>query len=142
MTIARVALDVPLDSLFDFRVPEGAGAAAGNLVVVPFGRARKVGVVVEMAETSPIPAGRLRNLEKVVEDVPRLGSAELDLYDFCARYYHRALGEVAGAALPARLRQVSRRAVRMPRPEADARAGPGPAVEPTPAQRDAVERCL
>ncbi len=111
MKIARIALDVPLDDAFDFRIAEGQQVALGNLVVVPFGRARKVGVVVGLAADSAVPAERLRSIESVVADVPPLGAAELELFDFCARYYLRPLGEVLAAALPPRLRQVNRRAL-------------------------------
>lgn len=111
MTIARVALDVPIDEAFDFRVPQGLAAPVGSLVVVPFGRARKVGVVVAHASRSEFPASRLRDIESGVPDVAPLTEKELELYAFCARYYQRPLGEVIATALPPRLRQVSRRAV-------------------------------
>ena len=111
MRIARVALDVPLEDAFDFRVPEGVETSPGSLVVVPFGRARKVGVVVGHATRSSVPADRLRDLESVVADVAPLGKPELDLFEFCARYYQKPLGEVIAAALPPRLRQVRRRAI-------------------------------
>jgi primosomal protein N' (replication factor Y) (superfamily II helicase) len=108
--IAHVALDVPLDEAFDFRVAEGVDAPLGALVTVPFGRTRRVGVVVGHADRSAVPAERLRAIDSVVDDVPPLGREELDLLDFCARYYLRPLGEVVAAALPPRLRQVRRRA--------------------------------
>lgn len=111
MKIAQVALDVPLDATFDFRVPEGLAPEVGSLVVVPFGRARKVGVVVGGAARSEVPADRMRDLEAVVADVPPLARAELDLYRFCASYYVRPLGEVIASSLPPRLRQVKRRAL-------------------------------
>src|SRR5262249_25776948 len=111
MTIARVALDVPLDEAFDFRVPEGAEMPRGALVVVPFGRSRKVGVVVGHARRSEIPAARLREVERRVDAVAPIAPPELELYEFCARYYQRPRGEVIATALPPRLRQVSRRAI-------------------------------
>jgi primosomal protein N' (replication factor Y) len=112
VNIVRVALDVPLDEAFDFRLPDGIEAPRGSLVVVPFGRARKVGVVVASAATSKVPAARLRDVESVVADVPAFGGADLELFEFCASYYQRPLGEAIAASLPPRLRQVRRRAVR------------------------------
>ncbi|HEX7558282.1 MAG TPA: hypothetical protein VF386_03750, partial [Usitatibacter sp.] len=44
MKLAHVALDVPLEEAFDFLIPEGQLAPVGSLVVVPFGRTRRVGV--------------------------------------------------------------------------------------------------
>jgi len=116
LKIARIALDVPLDDAFDFRVEEGTEVPLGSLVVVPFGRSRRVGVVVGLANSSAVPAARLRAIESIVHDVPPLGPAELELLEFCARYYQRPLGEVLGAALPPRLRQVSRRPLAAPAP--------------------------
>ena len=109
MRIARVALDVPLDEAFDFRLPDGLEAPVGALVVVPFGRARKVGVVVGHAASSEVAEARLRPVESVVADVGAFSRNDLELFEFCARYSHRPLGEAIAASLPPRLRQVSRR---------------------------------
>ena len=141
MKIARVALDVPLEEAFDFRVPEGLEAPQGALVVVPFGRTRKVGVVVGHANRSAIPAERLRAIEALVGDVPALGKAELELYGFCARYYQRPLGEVIGAALPPRLRQVRRRALGAPQDERSGAANFRPAHPLTREQEEAIALC-
>jgi primosomal protein N' (replication factor Y) len=138
--IARVALDVPLDEAFDFRIPEGLEAPLGALVAVPFGRMRKVGVVVGLASRSAVPVERLRSIDAVIDDVPPLGKAELDLFDFCARYYHRPLGEVIGAALPPRLRQVRRRAIAAPQPLDGAAAAFRKTHTLTPEQDEAVAR--
>jgi primosomal protein N' (replication factor Y) len=109
LKILRIALDLPVEELFDFLPPEGANAALGSLVVVPFGRSRKVGVVVGLAAESAVPHERLKPVESVVSDVEPFKPDELELFEFCASYYQRALGEVIAASLPPRLRQVSRR---------------------------------
>ncbi|HET7729730.1 MAG TPA: primosomal protein N' [Usitatibacter sp.] len=141
MKYAKVALDVPLDETFDFRVPDDLAIARGSLVVVPFGRMRKVGAVVGLADTTDIPAGRIREIEAPVADVAPLGEAELDLFEFCAGYYQRPLGEVIAASLPPRLRQVNRRAIRLP--EAPPPAGElVRTVELTDAQAGAVDAVL
>ena len=119
MNIVRVALDVPLDEAFDFRLPQALPARRGNLVVVPFGRTRKVGVVVAEARTSKVSPSRLRDVESVVADVPPLREDELELFEFCAGYYQRPLGEVIAASLPPRLRQVRRRTVAASPPPAE-----------------------
>ena len=116
-----MALDVPLDECFDF-LAEDPLPPVGSLVVVPFGRTRKVGVVVEHAAESAVPAARLKAIERVVEDVPPIGTETLELLRFCAGYYQRPLGEVVAASLPPRLRQVERRKL-------------APATPPAPAGR-------
>jgi primosomal protein N' (replication factor Y) len=108
--IARVALDLPLDETFDFLVGE-EDVSPGSLVVVPFGKTSKVGVVVARAGRSEVPAERLRSIERVIADVPPFSAGEMGLFRFCARYYQRPLGEVIAAAIPPRLRQVRRRAL-------------------------------
>ena len=141
MSIVHVALDIPLAEPFDFRAPEGLDIPAGALVVVPFGRARKVGVVVGRSARSDVPAERLKAVESVVEDVAPFQPAELELFEFCAAYYQRALGEVIAASLPPRLRQVSRRKLAPAEPPpvvGDARA----AVVPNPEQRAAIDLVL
>jgi primosomal protein N' (replication factor Y) len=141
LKIARVAVDVPLEEAFDFEVPDELDPPVGALVVVPFGRTRKVGVVVERPAATEIEAARMKPLERVVDDVPPLGAPELRLLRFCAAYYPRGLGEVIAASLPPRLRQVNRRPLRAP--ELAAPDSPGePVPEPTPAQREAIEACL
>jgi primosomal protein N' (replication factor Y) len=119
VNIVRVALDVPLDEAFDFRLPQGLTAGRGTLVVVPFGRTRKVGLVIAEAGTSKVSPTRLRDVESVVADVPPLREDELELFEFCAGYYQRPLGEVIAASLPPRLRQVRRRTVAAAPPPAE-----------------------
>jgi primosomal protein N' (replication factor Y) len=138
--IARVALDVPLEESFDFRLGEPLDPAVGALVVVPFGNTRRVGVVVGRATRSDVPAERLRDVERIVEDIPPLGAGELALFRFCARYYHRALGEVIAASLPPRLRQVRRRALAPPAGAPAGDAGFRAPFDLTPAQTRILER--
>ena len=138
MKIARVALDVPLAERFDFRVPEGLEIPVGSLVVVPFGRTRRVGVVVEHADHSEVPAERLKAVESVVADVAPFQAAEMELFEFCAAYYQRPLGEVIAASIPPRLRQVSRRKI-VPAVEIAGETGFTATVELTPEQRSAID---
>ncbi len=134
----RVALDVPLDERFDFRAPEGTETPVGALVIVPFGRTRKVGVVVEASETTQLAPARVRAVESVVPDVAPFKREELELFEFCAAYYQRALGEVIAASLPPRLRQVSRRPLEAPG-RASAGQSAAPLVSATPEQVAAIE---
>jgi len=140
VNLARVALDVPLDECFDFIVPDGMHAPVGSLVVVPFGRTRKVGVVVARPAETGLDPSRLRAMERAVEDVGAFGPGELELFEFCASYYQRGLGEVIAASLPPRLRQVNRRALKPP-PAAGSAAFER-SVALTPEQQAAVDACL
>jgi primosomal protein N' (replication factor Y) len=103
--ILRVALDVPLPKLFDYRSEDAARADIGYRVLVPFGKKHRVGLIVELAAESEVPASRLRAAERILRDVPPLDRGWLDLVRFCSSYYHHPLGEVISAALPPRLRR-------------------------------------
>ena len=126
MIILRVALDVPLPKLFDYRSEDATRADIGYRVLVPFGTKHRVGVIVDVAAKSEVADSRLRPVEKILRDVPPLSREWLALAKFCSDYYHRPLGEVVMSALPPRLRT--------------AKAIPGSAVDYvlTPAGREAL----
>ena len=104
MTIARVALDCPVDSLFDYR-STGQTPPVGQLVVVPFGRRRQVGLVLDVAEHSEIADVRLRSIESSLPVEPLPGDT-LALIRFSSEYYQYPIGQAVFVALPAALRRV------------------------------------
>ena len=110
MTIARpqqilkIALDVPLDRLFDY-TNNGFRAQLGARVVVSFAGRNLVGVVMEIAQVSDVPLEKLKPVIHVFDDVV-FGAADFKLLKFCADYYHYPLGQTLIAALPLRLRQI------------------------------------
>lgn len=103
MSIARVALDVPLPRLFDYTI--AAPVAPGVRVAVPFGRGRRVGVVVECTDASELDPARLKAVTAVLDETPLLTPDCLEVARFAAAYYQRPLGEVLAGALPPRLRR-------------------------------------
>src|SRR5689334_7142468 len=76
--VLRVALDTPLRRLFDY-LPPAAAAGPGQRVRVPFGRQRLVGLVMEEAATSDVPADRLKPVLEVLDDEPVLDRSALEL---------------------------------------------------------------
>ncbi len=142
MRVLRVALDVPLATLFDYARPDELEVAAGDRVVVPFGTRSRVGVAVEEGEGSSVPAAKLKPIVRVLEDAPRLPAQWLELMRFLATYYQRPLGETVIGALPPRLRSLK------PLPKKVREAGnaaPGsprfvPSHTPTSEQTHAIER--
>jgi len=103
MTIARIALDVPLETLFDYRTGDLA-PVPGQLVVVPFGRRRDVGVVVELADRSEIADARLRRIERFLPLDP-LPEDLLALTRFCSDYYHHPFGRALLSTLPSLIKR-------------------------------------
>lgn len=102
--ILKVALDVPLDSLFDY-LDGGFDIAVGQRVVVPFGRRKQVGIVVQVAEHSDVPADKLKPIMQAFNSEPPLDAETFALLRFCADYYQYPYGQALLSALPTRLRQ-------------------------------------
>ena len=102
-----MALNTPLRHLFDYRPPDGRDPAAlvpGLRVEVPFGRRTLVGMLIECAAGSSLPAARLRAARAVLDTEPVLDATTFGLVRWAADYYHHPLGEAFAAALPAALR--------------------------------------
>jgi primosomal protein N' (replication factor Y) len=108
VTFARVALDVPLPTLFDYTIPAGVPDArddlVGRRVIVPFGRGRQTGVILDSGSEPAVAAERIRPLERVCDD-PALPADVLEVLRFASDYYHHPIGQVVLGALPQRLRQ-------------------------------------
>lgn len=101
----RVALDVPLPGPFDYRCTEPA--EPGERVIVPFGRRKLVGVVVERPVEPAIDPAQVRDVEQVLRDLPPFPADWMRLARFAADYYQRPLGEVMLPVLPPPLRKPS-----------------------------------
>jgi primosomal protein N' (replication factor Y) len=104
--ILRIALDTPLNSVFDYGWPheEGATPQVGQLALVSFGRREVVGLIVAIAQETEVPADKLKNAIAVRGQLTPLSPQWLALAGFAADYYQRPLGEVALPGLPKNLR--------------------------------------
>lgn len=107
--LIRVALDVPVDRLFDYRCGDEA-AVVGARVLVPFGRQRLIGIVVATPDQSEVPENKLRRVAAILDREPLLQRNDLKLLEFAADYYVHPLGAVVMATLPAAMRRVNARA--------------------------------
>ncbi len=110
--------------------------APGSLVRVPLGQRELLGIVwdpdPQLADTAVDP-GKLRDVGAALSGLPPLSAHWRALVTFAAGYYQRSLGEVALAALPPQLRELSerqmqRRLRRKAPPDADKR-GDSPAED-------------
>ena len=106
--LIRVALDVPLPQLFDYRCSDEA-AVVGARVLVPFGRRRMIGVIVEKPQQSDVAEHKLKLAQRVLDREALLDHDTLRLLHFAAEYYAYPLGAVVMTALPAALRRVLKR---------------------------------
>jgi len=104
--ILKIALDIPLDRLFDY-LSNGHIAHIGQRVLVPFGRKSVIGIVMDLAETSEFDVNKLKPIIQIFSDEPAIDRHILNLIKFSADYYHYPFGQALLSALPARLRQIA-----------------------------------
>ncbi|MFW2354512.1 replication restart helicase PriA [Hydrogenophaga sp.] len=83
--------------------------APGTLVRVPLGAREVLGVVWDCPATPPegLSEAKTKPVAGVLDGLPPLNDRWRQLVQFAARYYQRSLGEVALAALPPQLRDLS-----------------------------------
>jgi primosomal protein N' (replication factor Y) (superfamily II helicase) len=93
-----VALPVPLDMVFTYRVAAEAAPVVGGRVLVPFRQRRMTGIVVELHDRKPSVA--TKSVQSVLDVSPVLDDQLLRLGRWIADYYLAPLGEVFRTMLP------------------------------------------
>ncbi len=103
--VLRVALPVPLPSLFDYLPPASGEASVGSRVLVPFGRHRLVGVVVAIDAEAAVDDSRLKQALRPLDDEALLDAELMQTLAWAADYWLGAPGEAYANALPLALRE-------------------------------------
>jgi primosomal protein N' (replication factor Y) (superfamily II helicase) len=100
-TICNVALAVPLRTTFTYAVPEALRNAVqpGTRVLVPFRKKSMVGVVVDLPAHPPEKT-TIREISQVLDVIPALTPALIELGHWISAYYLAPVGEVFRAMLP------------------------------------------
>ena len=93
-----VAVPVPLDTVFTYRIPEGMQPVVGGRVLVPFRQQRLSGIVTELHDRAP--KVQTKDLLTALDAAPLLDDQLLRLARWIADYYIAPLGEVFRAMLP------------------------------------------
>jgi primosomal protein N' (replication factor Y) (superfamily II helicase) len=104
--LIRVAVPIPLAEGFDYLWDgDGAPPEPGTRVEVPFGRGRRIGVVIEHPDRTDLPAEKLRGTRLALDSEPLLGAELLATLRWASDYYQHPIGEVLSHALPGLLRK-------------------------------------
>lgn len=103
--LIQVALPVPIDSVFDYRVVGDALPAIGCRVRVPFGARKLVGIVVAHIEHSQLTQNAIKPVLDILDEVPIIDEALLKLAYWLSAYYCYPLGDVFAVMLPTLIRQ-------------------------------------
>jgi len=100
--VARVALPVAVDRLFDYAIPEALAGDAepGRRVRVKFQRRSLVGVIAALASAPEPPSRALRPLEKILDPTPAIAPELLEILREEAEDVLCPLGLALAAALP------------------------------------------
>ncbi len=102
---ADVALDVPVDATFTYRVPLDLDrhVLRGVRVLVPYRSGARSGLVVGRRDAPPdgIAPERVRPISDVIDDERLVPEAPLALTEWISRYYQAPIGECVRLAIPA-----------------------------------------
>jgi primosomal protein N' (replication factor Y) (superfamily II helicase) len=93
-----VAVPVPLDMVFTYRVPADVAPVVGGRVLVPFRQQRMTGIVVELHDRKP--SVTTKSILALLDTTPVLDAQLLQLGRWIADYYLAPLGEVFRTMLP------------------------------------------
>jgi primosomal protein N' (replication factor Y) len=103
--IARLVFNRPLDTPFDYLVPDGLRTliSAGQRVKAPFGKGDRptIGYCVEIAAKSEQSPKRLKAIESILDRVPLVSPSMLRLTRWIADYYLCSWGQVLESVVPA-----------------------------------------
>ncbi|TYL49019.1 primosomal protein N' [Marinomonas sp. IMCC 4694] len=105
----KVALPVPMRTLFDYKVPKAIALRhelkPGMRVKVPFGKSSRLGVIVALSEHSDWDHEQVKPLTAMHDERPVITQELMALCEWAARYYHHPIGDVIFHALPVLLRK-------------------------------------
>jgi primosomal protein N' (replication factor Y) len=107
--ILKVALDVPLERVFDYKT-DNPDTQIGQYVVVPFGARKMIGVVVGISDTTSIESKKLKSIIRLDPEVI-FDKKSMKLFEFCSQYYHYPLGQTILSAVPSRLKKINTKAM-------------------------------
>jgi primosomal protein N' (replication factor Y) len=108
---ARVVVTTPLKDPLIYRVPDPLWEqlAVGMRVLIPLGKRKVTGILLELLRESAVPG--TREILSILDERPILDSTLLRLSQWIAQYYLVTLGEVLSTILPPSLRRETQRTI-------------------------------
>lgn len=103
--IAQVALPVPLDKRFDYKIHPQQCPVVGGRVKVPFGRQQLVGIVTKISDRSDFPLEQLKEINEVIDSQPLWSDSLYQLLNWASGFYQYPLGDTLANAMPTLLRK-------------------------------------
>ena len=104
----QVALNVPLLTTFDYRLPENQDAKqikAGQRIEVPFRNRTKIGIILNITTSTTLASHKIKKAIRVIDEQPIVDTHLMQLALWLSDYYHYGIGEVFAVMLPTLVRQ-------------------------------------
>ena len=106
LRIVRVALQVPVRRLFDYRLSDtGCAPEPGCRVKVPFGQRTMTGLVIDLVDHTAYHSSKLKAVLECLDPSPLIDAGHMKFLNWVAEYYLHPPGEVVFTAMPVLLRQ-------------------------------------
>jgi len=99
----QVAIDVPIDQLFDY-LPNDQIIVIGQYVKVPFGRRQIIGIICGISSVTNVPKEKLKKIIFVEEEIV-FDQTLFKLLHFVSNYYHHPIGQTIMSVVPSRIKQ-------------------------------------
>lgn len=107
MIVLEVAVAAPVTGTYTYRLSSNINEQGdhhprgliGHRVIVPFGRRKLTGYVLEVSEAVQ-PDRQLKAISSIPDHTPLFGAALVPLFKWVSNYYHYPIGEVIKTALP------------------------------------------
>ena len=97
--LISVALDVPINQLFDY-ISENQNIKVGCRVKVPFGRSTRIGIIVAVKKfNAQQSAYKIKNIYEILDEIRVLSTEMMQTCKWAALYYHYPIGQVLFNAL-------------------------------------------
>lgn len=103
--IAKVIVDISasdVDRVFDYTTIQGA--VRGSRVTVPFGRQNVEGYVIDIVDSSDLPAEKVKSIASVLDDRPIISEEFLSLCDYMTERFHLRKIDAFRLFLPSKMR--------------------------------------
>jgi len=112
MPYARVAVAIPiwpLDSIFDYSIPKELEEkiTTGSLVEINFARRKTWGLVLEITQTTEVPAKAIKEISDIKYPTPLFDDTRINFLKHLSQKYFYPLGETVEGAIPAAIRTAS-----------------------------------
>ncbi len=97
----RIAIPIPSEKTFIYAVPEAlvSGIAVGKRVLVPFGKRRLTGFIIDIVPDA-VCEQSVKDILALPDPEPLFDRRDLAFYEWTARYYLHPLGKTLGELLP------------------------------------------